>query len=296
MQSIGLPILITLLIWWFATGLVLLINGLPKATFGSSMAVASLMGLAGLVGLYVLRDDVSTSGAYLGFLAAMAIWAWNEIGFLLGHITGPRRDPCPPEARGMRRFLLASQSIIYHELLILASGVAIAIISWDAPNQIGLQTFLVLWLMRLSSKFNIFLGVPNVTVHFLPPHLMYLASFFANKPMNLLFPFSITLATIVTAWLGWNAGAAEAGSFAQISSVLLATLMALAVLEHWFLVVPLPFGNLWNWSLGSRASKHSVVSTPTDEGGGVAPLPVSIQNHFIESSTKPGQRAELVMK
>ena len=34
---------------------------------------------------------------------------------------------------------------------------------------------------------------------------------------------------------------------------LCAGLLSLAVLEHWFLVVPLPFETLWNWGLRSRA-------------------------------------------
>ena len=37
-----------------------------------------------------------------------------------------------------------------------------------------------------------FLGVPNLTEEFLPEHLHYLKSFLSRKPMNLLFPVSVT--------------------------------------------------------------------------------------------------------
>ena len=39
--------------------------------------------------------------------------------------------------------------------------------------------------------------MPNLTEEFLPEHLQYLKSFLARKPMNLLFPVSVTGGTIV---------------------------------------------------------------------------------------------------
>jgi hypothetical protein len=69
--------------------------------------------------------------------------------------------------------------------------------------------------------------------------------------MNLLFPVSVTVSTVVGAWLVEAALAAEApGAAAGLSFV--AMLMALAILEHWFLVLPLPTAKLWHWSLASR--------------------------------------------
>jgi hypothetical protein len=38
---------------------------------------------------------------------------------------------------------------------------------------------------------------------------------------------------------------------------LVATLLSLAILEHLFLVLPLPFENLWRWGLRSRAAPLS---------------------------------------
>ena len=39
---------------------------------------------------------------------------------------------------------------------------------------------------------------------------------------------------------------------------MLATLTALATLEHWFLMLPLPSAELWRWSLPTRASEETV--------------------------------------
>jgi len=39
------------------------------------------------------------------------------------------------------------------------------------------------------------------------------------------------------------------------SHTLLATLLTLAVAEHWFLVLPIPAEAMWNWALGARAGK-----------------------------------------
>ena len=74
----------------------------------------------------------------------------------------------------------------------------LVLLTWGAPNQIGVWTFVILWLMRLSAKLNVYLGVPNLTEEFLPDDLAYLKSYFANAPMNLLFPISVTPSTLVT--------------------------------------------------------------------------------------------------
>ena len=100
-----------------------------------------------------------------------------------------------------------------HELAIIASAVVIVAITWDAPNQVGTWTFLLLWAMRQSAKLNFFLGVLNLSEEFLPKHLAYLRSFLARKPMNLLLPISVTAGTVLlTVLLGAPARCAAAGS------------------------------------------------------------------------------------
>jgi putative photosynthetic complex assembly protein 2 len=254
----GLPIAATLFIWWFSTGAILFLDGLPRRTFRWSMAIASLVAAGAFYGLLVTSGDGSVWGVYLAFLCAMLVWAWNEMAFLMGYVTGSRQTPCPPGAKGLQRFVFATQSILYHEIMILLSGLVIVALTWGGVNSFGLWTFLVLWLMRLSTKFNIFLGVPNTTVDFLPDHLAYLKSYFAVKPMNLLFPLSVSVSTVVAVMIIGKLMSAAPESGMATGYALIATLMALAILEHWFLVIPLPFGELWSWGLSSRTPTTSL--------------------------------------
>jgi putative photosynthetic complex assembly protein 2 len=256
MFEILAPVLFVLLAWWASTGVILYLDGLPRRTYPYSMAAMTAVLVAAFYGLAASADDTSSAGAYLAFACALAVWGWQEMGFLMGFVTGSRRTPCPPQARGFVRLGYATQTILHHEVALAVSGLGIAAATWGSANQTGTWTFLILWTMRLSTKFNLFLGVPNLSAEFLPPHLGYLASYFAKKPMNLLFPFSVTLAT-GAAGFAWGAVSARATGDGATSAVLLATILSLGVLEHWFLVVPLPVNNLWEWGLRSRETRGS---------------------------------------
>ena len=248
----ALAVVFALFLWWFLTGAVLYVVGLPKRTHGWSMlAATAILGLA-LAGLVSSSDDVTPLGAYCGFTCGLLVWTWHEMSFLTGFLAGPRKSPCPAEAKGWQRFSYATQTLLYHEVAILATAAVLFALTLDAPNQIGLATFLVLWIMRLSAKFNVFFGVPNLTEQFLPEGLAYLKSYFIKRPMNLLFPVSVTASTVVTFMLLEQATSADASGFTVAGFTMLASLMGLAVLEHWFLVLPLPAAALWSWGLKSR--------------------------------------------
>jgi hypothetical protein len=119
-------------------------------------------------------------------------------------------------------------------------------------HQLGLSIFLVLWGMRHSTKLNVFLGVPNLGEEFFPEHLQFLKSFFGHRPMNLLFRLSITVSMVIEMLLVPRAGADDASPFTATAYTFTATMRALAVLEHWFLVIPLPATAPWKWSLRSQ--------------------------------------------
>jgi len=244
------PPLFALFVWWFATGLILLLVRLPRATHGRSMAGATAVLAAALACLWASREATDAAGAYLGFAAAVAAWGWVEIGFLTGRITGPRRLPCPSDASAWWRAGTAVQAILYHELALLGLGGAIALLAWGAANPIGWWTFLLLWGLRLSAKLNLFLGVRVPNSELLPDHLRYMDSFFARRAINPLFPLSVTLSTAVAVLLALSAAAHSAGSHMAAGLSLLAALAALGVLEHWFMVLPLPSTALWRWYLG----------------------------------------------
>jgi putative photosynthetic complex assembly protein 2 len=253
MTDLLLPAVFTVFAWWFSTGAILWLDGLPPRTFRASLAAASALAGVALWGLAATAGDTSLAGAYLAFLCGLMVWAWQEMAFLMGLVTGPRRAPSDPGAPPLQRFGNAVMAILHHELAILAGAVLVLALTWGGENLVGLWTYLLLWVMRLSAKLNLFLGVPNLAEEFLPDHLAYLQSYFRRRPMNLLFPFSVTGGTVGTVLLFQAATADGATAAAAAGYVFLATMLALAVLEHWFLVLPIPSVLLWAWSLREDA-------------------------------------------
>lgn len=240
--------LYAILLWWFSTGAILWLGGLPRATHRWTLGGATLVLAAALCGMALNAHDTSVTGAYAGFTCGLLAWAWVETTFLLGAITGPRRAACPPGARGAARFRAAAAAILHHELAAIAVVLAALAITWGQPNAAAAHTLLLLWGMRLSTKLNLFLGVPNTNEGFLPDRLRYLGSYFARRRMNPLFPVSIVAATVVTGLLAYGAAGTDG-----TAAALLATLAALAWLEHWFLMLPIPVETFWRWGFRSRA-------------------------------------------
>jgi putative photosynthetic complex assembly protein 2 len=264
MLRYALPILCACLAWWFATGAILYLDGLPRRTFRWSMLGATLLAGAALYVLALASAQASAGGAYLAFAAGVVVWGWVEMSFLMGWVTGPRRHGCALGCRGWRHFVHAIEAILYHELALIAAAAAVLAVSWGSANPVGAWTFLILWAMRQSAKLNLFFGVRNLGAELLPPHLAYLKSFFTRKPMNLLFPVSVTAGTVGAALLVQLALAAPAGSGQAVGFMMLATLLALAVLEHWLLVLPLPVDALWAWSLRARAEREPGAASDRD--------------------------------
>lgn len=261
MLTYGLPVLFTLLVWWFSTGAVLYVIGRPMRTYASSMMTASALALAALYALFETSGERTIASAFIAFSAALGLWAWHEMSFLTGWITGPRTTAMPKGTTGSARLLPAIEAVIYHELALFLTLAALAFTLYGSANETGLWTFAVLWIMRLSTKLNLYLGVSNITEGFLPDHLKYLSTYFRNRPMNLLFPVSVSLTTLTLGWLAGAAGTSGISDFEAVSLTFLATLTALALLEHWFLVLPLPVEELWSWGLASRQAGASAPET-----------------------------------
>jgi putative photosynthetic complex assembly protein 2 len=249
-------------VWWFSTGVILYLDGLPRRTFRITLGVATLLLALALLGLYATRDDTRITGAYLAFTCGVVVWAWQEIAFLLGVVTGSRRQPLPPGAVGWRRFRYALQAVLHHELALVVLFGAVLAATWGGSNPVGLWTYVILWVMRQSAKLNVFLGVRNLNESFLPPHLSYLQSYFRRAPGNALFPLSVVSSTIVAALVWQAAVAAGVGDFEATALTFAGTLLALAVLEHWFLVLPLPSEQLWSWGLRSRTAAAGPARPP----------------------------------
>ncbi|MBX9745319.1 MAG: DUF3623 domain-containing protein, partial [Hyphomonadaceae bacterium] len=188
--------------------------------------------------------------------AAIAVWGWHEMSFLMGFITGPRHLPLPAGTTGWRRFSLATATIIHHELALALTAAALVALTWGQPNQIGTLTFLVLWGLRLSAKFNLFLGAPYRAEEMLPPHLTHLKSYFRDRRMNFLFPLSMAGGVALAFILGISAFAPDATAFTQTGLSLVLALTVLGVIEHVFLFVPPPNALLWGWA-GAKAAERN---------------------------------------
>ena len=258
--------LFALFVWWFSTGAILWrVKSADKAGPGAHLA-SVLLGLPLLVlgayGLATTLPDASVTGTYLAFLSALAVWGWIELAFLSGIITGPNTKPCPPHVAQSDRFWRAVGTIAWHEVLLIATLILIATASEGAANDIGLWTFAILFFARLSAKLNLFFGVPRIHTEFLPKPLAHLASHFRHAGMNWVFPISVTLLTFAAAcWMERAIAAPTDGAF--IGHILLAALTLLALLEHWFMVLPLPDQKLWRWMLPAPAMPASPTATDT---------------------------------
>ena len=122
-------------------------------------------------------------------------------------------------------------------------------LTWNAPNQIAAMTFSLLYVLRLSTKINIFIGVPNTKTDILPPHLVYLKSYYGPNRLRPALVLTTVASLVLAVWIGSAALAAAAGSPEAVGASLLFALAALGVLEHLFLALPFRDGALWGWAL-----------------------------------------------
>lgn len=255
-----LPFVVTIVIWFLATGVIALsvadgADSRGRATFARSVAIGGVVGVAGLVAILASAASVSVAAVYLAFVGALAVWGWHEIGFLTGAAAGPRREACEAGARGLARFRQASATVIHHEVALALTALMLISLTWNAPNQIGAMVFVLMFGLRLSSKINLFVGVPNSSTEMLPAHLGYLKSYFGRNRMTLLLAASILAILALSGWLASVAAAAPAGSPEMVGASLLTALALLGALEHVFLALPFRDGMLWGWAF-SRTNPY----------------------------------------
>lgn len=247
--------------WWLSTAVVLRLVWLPRATHRYTMAISSVLAVVAIHGVVRASAEPTIGAAYLGFGSALAIWAWHELTFLLGMISGPRKLACPPEAFGWPRFRYATLAVIHHEVALAVTALGLVVITWNSPNQVATWTFLVLWVMRLSAKLNVFVGVRNLSEDFIPPHLRYLTSYFRRGRLTPLMVVSVACASLALLPLASGSLAASASPFLRSGHTLVATMLGLAIVEHFFLALPLPDAALWRWILRTERSIGATTTT-----------------------------------
>jgi putative photosynthetic complex assembly protein 2 len=251
MHDILLPPLAACLVWWLGTGAVMLLDRLPRETLRWTLAFATVLLVGALLGIAHSADGHGVGAAYVAFVSAVAAWGWQEFAFLSGWITGPRKHACTAHAEP-RRLRQAVQVVLWHELTLLVLLALIAVLVSDGPNRVALWTFGLLWVMRLSAKLNLYLGVRQHGEEFLPERLRYLQTYFRRRAANPLMPVSLIGGAALAAWL--IGGALAADGAARAGALLVGTLTALAVIEHLWMVLPWSPAVLWRWAVaGDRA-------------------------------------------
>jgi len=255
MLNYWVPVGYALFLWWFSTGVILYLDKRPRWTYRWSLLGASVVALLSLSALFLVRDSASLAGAYVGFTAGVLIWGWMEMSYFMGLVTGPRKAPCPAGCGNWRRFWFALQTSLYHELAIVTAAGVMVWLTWGSVNQVGTWTYVILWWMRWSAKLNLFFGVPNLNEEWLPEHIRFLTSYLSKRPMNLFFPVAVSVSTVVMCLLVEAALDLYVLGFAGVALMLTATLLALAILEHWFLVLPLADAALWSWAMDAPSER-----------------------------------------
>jgi putative photosynthetic complex assembly protein 2 len=245
------PLLYAAFIWWFSTGAVLLLVGSARRFVPFQIAVAAFLLLGSLCGVALSAGNTSIGGAYIAFTGTILLWGAQEIAFLSGWVTGPRPEPCPVGVAGWKRLGPAFAAILYHEVALIACGSAIVALTWSEANHIALWTFAALWVLRQSAKINLFLGVPVTNDELMPESVRFLKTFFNRRPIGAFFPLSVTLATAVLVILIQRIVEVAVTPFDIVGLTLVSTLFALGVVEHWFMLLPLPAITLWGWGMRS---------------------------------------------
>lgn len=259
------PLLFATVLWFVATGFVLWLDRLPSRTWPASLVGATIASGFAMAGIIATTPETSPAAAYAAFACALVLWGWHELSFLMGFVTGPNRGECPVDARGWRRFRLAAATLIHHEVAMFLTVIVLAAATWGQPNQTATLTFVLLFVMRLSAKFNIFAGVPHLSTEMMPDHMRYLASYFRIRPASGFFAASLIGIAALAAWLGRAAMTSQGGL--ATGYALAFALVVLAFIEHGFLVVPWQDTRLFRWAIPAKIRNRVAIAEPNHHNG-----------------------------
>ena len=253
--SLVLPFAVVILLWFVSTGLVAMINHRLRTSFGRALVIACTCALIGLALVVLTAHSTAIWAAYASFLGGLLIWSWHEIAFLTGAVAGSHRDPCPAEAKGWQRFSLATMALIHHVVALAMTAVLLLSLAAVTANPTGAYAFALLLIFRLSSKLNIYWGVPNLSDELLPTHLAYLKSYFGPKRLHPMLPLSLSMILGLALYFAVTAYRADQPN-ETAQAALLCCLSLLAGLEHLFLALPFRDSALWGWAFSKTTKKE----------------------------------------
>ena len=215
-----------------------------KQVIFSCSSVTALVAVLAVEGNAAAHTPLAT---ITGFAMALIIWAWLELSYLMGYITGPVKQPALLATGASERFIRALGTTIYHELLVVGVVGLVCVLGAGLPNPTVQNTLAVLWLMRWSTKLNLFFGVKHFNSQWLPDNMRYITSYISAGKNSWFIVFSTFLAAFCT-YLLFFYGQLATDSATALSLFLIAWLASLAVLEHIFLMMPMGETVLWRWA------------------------------------------------
>lgn len=247
--------------WYLGTGLIAWADRRPPRAHARLLALAGLAAVVAMGALWWSAGRATPLGVVAGFLAAITLWGWHELAFLLGAVTGPNREPAQPGLAGWARFRAAAATLIHHEIALALTALLLGALLWEAPNPTGALVFALLWALRLLAKLNLHAGVPNPTAELLPPQLSYLASYFRRRAHAPWLALTLAVIAALASWLGAAALAAPTAAAATMLAMLF-TLTALGLVEHVFLALPVREAAMWRWAVPLSAGPAAIVASP----------------------------------
>jgi len=263
-MSLIVPLLSVIAIWWIGTGVVLYLQQRLTSTRLVLASTLLCVSLLTLIILKIVAHDVSSWNSYAGFVAAVVLWGCIELSYYSGLVSGVHQRECPPHCSTYRRFQLALGASIWHEISVLFAGLIVVTLHWSEPNPTGLYTFLVLWMMRWSAKLNLFFGVPNFNTDWFPARLAYAHSYIRRAPVSVFYVVCVSIACVV-AWKLLSLSLQQPSPL-SLTSGLPGVLLMLAILEHFFMALPIADAKLWNRIFARDEPTDQVLSTHSNTG------------------------------
>ena len=257
-MSVAAPIVTVLVAWFLATGGVLWLAWRREAEHPPILVGLTALAALGFAAMLAGGGLEPAPGAYLTFAGVLAAWAWAEFAFLSGTVTGTRREPCPEDADRSLRFRLAFRTVNLHEYALLALVVGSALASMAVGRPDALIYMGTLWIMRVSAKLTLFDGAPRFSSDLLPHRLAHMETYFRRDRVGPIFWFSTVASTLFVAGATLALATGTVAESYTVTLCLTLTLVALAALEHWLMVLPVRDSRLWSWAV----PRHAGVAEP----------------------------------
>lgn len=232
--------------WWAATGLTLAMQR-SSLTSVASVTITSLFAVVGVALIVQTRNDATVRNARLAFLGSALVWWWCSALFYAGlgiHINENVlvNGEIPPRSFGLA--LRAIDATLRPDLIGVVALALIGMLLRRKINRIAFLTFAVFFGTLQTAKLNVFMGVKNASVDWLPEHLAGLSQYFGPSQNSLLLP--VTIVAITVCFVGATKKSRTATEpFVKHGYAMVAFLLALAVLEHVMLGVNLALP-LWD--------------------------------------------------